>query len=99
MWTYKGRVAFVLSVLEKNKPLADSMKLQRLSQLMLDIMGGDLGIVNMHQVCWWLCLLKHRQPNVTQVLCTGACAAANAASLSKCQLLFQRCAPFAVRLP
>ena len=54
MWTYKGRVAFVLSVLEKNKPLADSMKLQRLSQLMLDIMGGDLGIVNMHQVCCWL---------------------------------------------
>lgn len=51
VWTYKGRVAFVLSVLEKNKPIADRVKLQRLSQIMLDIMGGDLGIVTMDQVC------------------------------------------------
>ena len=50
VWTYKGRVAFVLSVLEKNKPIADRLKLQRLSQIMLDIMGGDLGIVSMDQV-------------------------------------------------
>ena len=42
VWTYKGRVAFVLSVLEKDKPVADCMKLRRLSQIMLDIMGGDL---------------------------------------------------------
>lgn len=51
VWTYKGRVAFVLSVLEKNRPIADRLKLQRLSQIMLDIMGGDLGIVTMDQVC------------------------------------------------
>ncbi|CAL5228986.1 g12223 [Coccomyxa viridis] len=50
VWTYKGRVAFVLSVLEKNRPIADRLKLQRLSQIMLDIMGGDLGIVTMDQV-------------------------------------------------
>ena len=56
VWTYKGRVAFVLSVLEKNKPIADHVKLQRLSQIMLDIMGGDLGIVTMDQVC--LCFLS-----------------------------------------
>ena len=51
VWTYKGRVAFVLSVLEKNTPIADSTKLQRLSQIMLDIMGGSLGIVSIAQVC------------------------------------------------
>ena len=53
VWTYKGRVAFVLSVLEKNKPVADHVKLRRLSQIMLDIMGGDLGIVSMDQVCFY----------------------------------------------
>ena len=41
----------MLSVLEKSKPIADSMKLQRLSQIMLDIMGGDLGNVSIDQVC------------------------------------------------
>lgn len=50
VWTYKGRVAFVLSVLEKNKPVQDCVKLQRLRQIMLDIMGGDLGSVVIDQV-------------------------------------------------
>ena len=44
VWTYKGRVAFVLSVLEKNKPVADHVKLQRLSQIMLDIMVEILAL-------------------------------------------------------
>ena len=39
VWTYKGRVAFVLSVLEKDKPVADCIKLRRLSQIMLYIIG------------------------------------------------------------
>ncbi len=52
MWTYYGRVAFVLSVLEKGKPIADQVKLQRLRQIMLTIMGPEGGgIVNIKRVC------------------------------------------------
>ncbi|CAL8463116.1 g2650 [Coccomyxa elongata] len=47
VWTYYGRVAFVLSVLEKGKPIADQVKLQRLRQIMLGIMGPNgQGTVN-----------------------------------------------------
>lgn len=50
-WTFYGRVAFVLSVLEKGKPIADHVKLQRLRQIMLGIMGPEGGgIVNIKQV-------------------------------------------------
>jgi hypothetical protein len=38
VWTYKGRVAFVLSVTEKGMPVVDGIKLQRLRQLVLGIM-------------------------------------------------------------
>src|SRR6476661_1874726 len=38
VWTYKGRVAFVFSVTEKGKPVADEMKLQRLRQMVEEIM-------------------------------------------------------------
>lgn len=35
VWTYKGRVAFVLSITEKGMPVVDGIKLQRLRQLVL----------------------------------------------------------------
>ncbi|PSC74677.1 ACT domain-containing ACR2 [Micractinium conductrix] len=38
VWTYRGRVAFVLSVTEKGMPVVDGIKLQRLRQLVLGIM-------------------------------------------------------------
>lgn len=44
VWTYKGRVAFVFSVTEKGKAVADETKLQRLRQMVADIMeaiGGS----------------------------------------------------------
>eukprot|EP00887_Chlorella_sp_A99_P007539 scaffold28.g7539.t1 len=40
VWTYRGRVAFVLSVTEKGRPVLDSIKLQRLRQLVTEIMGA-----------------------------------------------------------
>jgi len=44
-------VAFVLSVLEKGKPIADQLKLQRLRQIMLGIMGPEgEGTVNIKKV-------------------------------------------------
>ncbi|KAL6767525.1 hypothetical protein ACKKBF_B35580 [Auxenochlorella protothecoides x Auxenochlorella symbiontica] len=41
VWTYRGRVAFVLSVTEKGRPIADEYKLGRLRQLVTAIMGGE----------------------------------------------------------
>lgn len=38
VWTYRGRVAFVLSITEKGLPVVDGIKLQRLRQLVLGIM-------------------------------------------------------------
>lgn len=41
----------MLSVLEKGKPIADQVKLQRLRQIMLNIMGPEgEGIVNIRKV-------------------------------------------------
>jgi hypothetical protein len=63
VWTYYGRVAFVVSVQEKGKPIADQLKLQRLRQIMLGIMGPKGGgIVNIKQVA----LLPVSQPLSTQ---------------------------------
>ncbi len=52
VWTYKGRVAFVLSVTQNGRPIPDDQRLQRLKQLLFDMMdteGG--GIVTVRQVC------------------------------------------------
>ena len=51
VWTYHGRVAFVLSVTEKGQPIADSVKLQRLRQILFSLMdhNGE-GIVNIKRV-------------------------------------------------
>lgn len=46
VWTYKGRVAFVLSITEKGMPVVDGIKLQRLRQLVLGEHG--LGCIG----CW-----------------------------------------------
>ena len=60
VWTYHGRVAFVLSVTEKGQPIADSVKLQRLRQILFSLMDhhGE-GIVNIKRVrrniSCWLC--------------------------------------------
>ncbi len=43
VWTYRGRVAFVFSVTEKGKPVADEMKLQRLRQMVEEIMHSSGG--------------------------------------------------------
>jgi hypothetical protein len=43
VWTYKGRVAFVLSITEKGLPVVDGIKLQRLRQLVLGIMTRRAG--------------------------------------------------------
>jgi glycine cleavage system regulatory protein len=47
VWTYRGRVAFVFSVTEKGKPVADELKLQRLRQMVEEIMhsiGGSFTV-------------------------------------------------------
>jgi UTP:GlnB (protein PII) uridylyltransferase len=51
VWTYKGRVAFIFSVTEKGKPVVDVMKLQRLRQMVADIITtpGGLWTVRAHQ--------------------------------------------------
>lgn len=51
MWTYKGRVAFVLSVTENGRPIQDDHRLQRLRQLLLEMVDAEgQGIVNIKQV-------------------------------------------------
>ncbi|KAK9829031.1 hypothetical protein WJX72_003510 [[Myrmecia] bisecta] len=51
VWTYKTRVAFVLSVTEKGQPIQDGIKLQRLRQLLFDMMDNQCnGIVNIKRV-------------------------------------------------
>lgn len=50
VWTYKGRVAFVLSVTEKGQPVAEGLKAQRLQQLVRGIMGADDAIVCVQKV-------------------------------------------------
>lgn len=51
VWTYNSRVAFVVSVLEKNQPVKDRIKLERLHQLLAEKMDarGDC-IVNVSTV-------------------------------------------------
>lgn len=41
VWTYATRVAFVLSVTAKGEPIRDDVKLQRLRQMLLNIMSSD----------------------------------------------------------
>ena len=51
VWTFKNRVAFVLSVTDKGQPVRDGIKLQRLKQLlrtMMDKQGN--GVVNIKTV-------------------------------------------------
>ena len=51
MWTYKNRVAIVLSVTHKGQPIQDALKLQRLQQLLFDMMDRQRqGIVTIKTV-------------------------------------------------
>lgn len=52
VWTYKGRVAFVLSVTEKGRPIIESIKLDNLNQLIYRIMEspGSTTIVRAQKV-------------------------------------------------
>ena len=51
VWTYKHRVAFVLSVTENGMPVQDGIKLQRLQQLLFGMMDGNGdGIVDIKRV-------------------------------------------------
>lgn len=51
VWTFKNRVAFVLSVTDKGQPVRDGIKLQRLKQLLRTMMDkhGN-GVVNIKTV-------------------------------------------------
>eukprot|EP00891_Asterochloris_glomerata_P002138 jgi/Astpho2/2138/Aster-03131 len=51
VWTFNDRVAFVLSVTENGQPVQDGMKLQRLRQLLLQMMDEQgTGIVSIKKV-------------------------------------------------
>lgn len=51
VWTYGGRVAFVLSVTAKGQPIHEDIRLQRLQQLLLLRMSPDgAATVNTHKV-------------------------------------------------
>ena len=51
VWTFTDRVAFVLSVTEHGQPVQDGMKLQRLRQLLLQMMDEQgTGIVSIKKV-------------------------------------------------
>lgn len=52
VWTFKNRVAFVLSVTDRGEPVRDGIKLQRLQQLLCSMMDQQgNGIVNIKTVC------------------------------------------------
>ena len=51
MWTYNKRAAFVLSVTEKGKPVLDNIKLQRLRQILFNLVDtAHDGIINIKTV-------------------------------------------------
>lgn len=51
VWTYRSRVAVVLSVTHKGQPIQDALKLQRLQQLLFDMMDRQRhGIVTIKTV-------------------------------------------------
>jgi len=43
VWTYRNRVAFVMSVMENGKPMSKSTKLTRLHELLIKMMGDKRG--------------------------------------------------------
>lgn len=52
VWTFKNRVAFVLSVTDRGEPVRDGIKLQRLQQLLCTMMDSQgNGVVNIKAVC------------------------------------------------
>ncbi len=51
VWTYRSRVAVVLSVTHKGQPIQDALKLQRLQQMLFDMMDQKhQGIVTIKTV-------------------------------------------------
>ena len=58
VWTYRSRVAVVLSVTHKGQPIQDALKLQRLQQMLFDMMDQKhQGIVTIKTVsCLGNCL-------------------------------------------
>lgn len=51
VWTYNKRAAFVLSVTEKGRPVVDNIKLQRLHQILFNLVDNhDDGIINIKHV-------------------------------------------------
>ena len=51
VWTYNKRAAFVLSVTEKGRPVMDHIKLQRLHQILFNLVDNhDDGIINIKHV-------------------------------------------------
>ena len=51
VWTFKNRVAFVLSVTDRGEPVRDGIKLARLQQLLCNMMDSQgNGVVNIKAV-------------------------------------------------
>jgi hypothetical protein len=50
VWTYKGRVAFVLSVTENGRPIEDHVRLDRLIEFLTSMVEGGGGIVHVETV-------------------------------------------------
>lgn len=59
VWTFKERVAFVLSVTDKGVPIRDGIKLQRLKQLLSQMMDArGQGVVNIKTVSCHPCFVS-----------------------------------------
>lgn len=86
VWTFKNRVAFVLSVTDKGQPVRDGIKLQRLKQLLRTMMDkhGN-GVVNIKTVHDFLVV-----PACVQPLSTVLCSFARGIYLDHCWLALVR---------
>jgi hypothetical protein len=85
VWTFKNRVAFVLSVTDKGQPVRDGIKLQRLKQLLRTMMDkhGN-GVVNIKTVQFFI------SSSLNQMLLAALCGAPILTTTG--MLLFNSCA-------
>ena len=50
VWTFHNRVALVVGVTDKSAPIQDAPKLQRLAQVLADMLGGEEAVVKHEMV-------------------------------------------------
>lgn len=56
VWTYKGRVAFVLSVTENGRPIQDANRLEQLKKILTRMVNTDgHGVVHAKLVSVFMC--------------------------------------------